>query len=465
MKYCGDGICDYNAGRRTESVRQTTMKPLQIAPQRANEPADATAAKRAAKRQPIDPTASAVDQLRQRLARDRLVRLGLLFKERCADIHLKELAVDAMDDQRRMTAGGREVYNFGSDSFLGLDRHPRVQQALVDAVRPYGTHNGSSRIFSALELCNEAERRLARWLGVEDTLIFPSVTLANAGLIPAVAGEGDLLVVDRLSHDSIQQAAKIAAGNGAVLKEFHPCHPKALESVLAEEQSDGCVVAVDGVYSMTGKIPPLAELDEVTRHHRGILYVDDAHGTGVVGPCGRGAAEMVLGHLDQVLMVGSLSKAFSCMGAFVTCTPQLKEILKMKSNTFIFGGPVPPPYLAAICAVCDILESPEHAAMLARLRQLMQRLTDGIRALGLSVLGGEAPIISVQIGDIERTLEAGKWLFDHGFYVQSATYPAVPINGGLLRIQVNANHPDEAVDGLIGALAEMRAAFRLAEAA
>jgi 7-keto-8-aminopelargonate synthetase-like enzyme len=250
---------------------ESTTKPPELVQPRHEQPADTRAAKRAAKRQPVDPAASAVDQLRQRLARDRLVRVGLLFKERCADVHLKELAIDTMDDQRRMTTGGREVYNFGSDSFLGLDRHPRVQQALIDAVRPYGTHNGSSRIFSALELCNEAERRLARWLGVEDTLIFPSVTLANAGLIPAVAGKGDLLVVDRLSHDSIQQAAKIAAGNGAVLKEFHPCHPEALESVLANEQHDGCVVAVDGVYSMTGKIPPLAELDEVTRRHGGIL--------------------------------------------------------------------------------------------------------------------------------------------------------------------------------------------------
>ena len=109
------------------------------------------------------------------------------------------------------------------------------------------------------------------------------------------------------------------------------------------------MVAIDGVNSMSGKIPPLAEIDEVTRRYGGILYVDDAHGTGVVGPGGRGAARMILGGLDQVLMVGSLSKAFSCLGAFVTCTAKLKRVLKMRSNTFIFGGPVPPPYLAAIC--------------------------------------------------------------------------------------------------------------------
>ena len=403
----------------------------------------------------------ALSRLMTRLTQERMVRLALMFKERCADTHLKELVVERADDQRRITVGGRQLYSFGSDSFLGLDRDPRVQHALIQAVRPWGTHNGASRVFSTVELGEEAERRLAKWLGVEDTLIFASVTLANAGLIPAIAGDGDLLVVDRLSHDSIHQAAKIAAGSGAIVRQFHPCRGETLAGVLAKESYRGCVVAVDGVNSMSGAIPPLNELDEVTRGCGGILYVDDAHGTGVVGPRGRGAAAKVLGSLDDVLMVGSLSKAFSCMGAFVTCTTPLKQVLKMKSNTFIFGGPVPPPYLAAICAVCDIIDSPEYAELLGRLHMLIRRLVEGIRAIGLNVLGGESPIVSVVIGDIEQTLEAGKWLFDRGFYVQSATFPAVPINGGLLRIQVNANHAVKAIDDLLGALAEMKTNFNL----
>jgi 7-keto-8-aminopelargonate synthetase-like enzyme len=404
---------------------------------------------------------TAPNRLMMRLVQERSMRLALMFKERCGDTHLKELVVERADDQRRITVGGRQLYSFGSDSFLGLDRDPRVQQALIRAVRPWGTHNGASRVFSTVELCEEAERRLAKWLGVEATLIFASVTLANVGLIPAIAGEGDLLVVDRLSHDSIHQAAKIAAGNGAVYKQLHPCRGEMLAGVLSKEHYRGCVVAVDGVNSMSGTIPPLNELDEVARGCGGILYVDDAHGTGVVGPRGRGAAAKALGSLDDVLIVGSLSKAFSCMGAFVTCTTALKQILKMKSNTFIFGGPVPPPYLAAICAVCDIIDSPEYDELLGRLHALIRRLTEGISAIGLNVLGGESPIVSVVVGEIERTLEAGKWLFDRGFYVQSATFPAVPINGGLLRIQVNANHPVEAIDGLLGALAELKTHFGL----
>ncbi len=414
-------------------------------------------------RKPQQPEAgrNAVQQLTARLCRDRFTRLALTLLDQWKEIHLKELRVEKADDQRRIRIAGRWLCNFGSDSFLGLDRDPRVQRAIATAVKQWGTHNGASRAFAAVELCWEAERRLAKWLGVEDTLIFPSVTLANVGLLPALVGKGDLLVVDRRSHDSIQQAAKIASANGAVLKELHPCCAEALDGLLREQRPEGCLVAVDGVYSMTGEVPPLASLSETAGEHGAVLYVDDAHGTGVVGPSGRGAASAAIGSLDRILMVGSLSKAFSCMGAFVTCTPQLKKLLKIRSSTFIFGGPVPPPYLAAVCKVCEILDSPEYDTILGRLRGLVQRLLDGLRGIGLTVLGGEAAIVSIVIGDIERTFEAGKWLFDRGFYVQSATYPAVAINGGLLRIQVNANHSVEAIDGLVSALADLADAFDL----
>ncbi|HPM79643.1 MAG TPA: pyridoxal phosphate-dependent aminotransferase family protein [Candidatus Anammoximicrobium sp.] len=404
---------------------------------------------------------SAVQRLTAHLSRDRIVRLALLFLDNMPDVHLKDLHVDMMDDDRRMRIAGRELTNFGSDSFLGLDRHPAVQEALVEATGRWGTHNGASRAFCSVSLCEEAEYRLARWLGVEDTLIFPTVTLANVGLIPAIVAKGDLLVVDRQSHDTIHQAAKIAAADGAELQEVHPLCAESLERILEKSSAKNRVVAVDGVYSMTGRIPPLKQIDDVTRRYGGVLYVDDAHGTAVVGPGGRGAAYLSLGGLDQVLMVGSLSKAFSCMGAFVTCNSRLKRVLKLRSSTFIFGGPVPPPYLAAVCAVCDILESPEYDRLLERLQGHVRRLTAGVRALGLTVLGGDAPIVSVVIGDIEQTLQAGKWLFDRGYYVQSATYPAVPLNAGLLRILVNANHSDEALEGLLAALAEMKDHFHL----
>ncbi|MEO8496423.1 MAG: pyridoxal phosphate-dependent aminotransferase family protein [Planctomycetota bacterium] len=402
----------------------------------------------------------AIEQLKARLGEDRVTRIALNFLDKYMGVHLKDGVIDWMKD-RRLGMVGQEVVNFGSDSFLGYDRDARVQAAIVEGMQEWGTHNGSSRAFGNIALCEEAERRLARWMGVEDTLIYPSVTLANIGLLPGLVGKGDLLVLDRKSHDSMQQSALIAAGNGAKVVYLDPCTGEALQKILRAEVYEGCVVAVDGIYSMTGELPPLAELDEVTRAHGGILYVDDAHGTALVGPKGRGAASMLLESIDNALVVGSLSKAFSCLGAFVTCDTKLKRILKIRSSTFIFGGPVPPPYLAGICAVCDILESPEHDEHLRKLRQMLAQLTGGIRELGLKFSGGEAAIVAVTIGDIEKTFKAGKALFDRGYYAQSATYPAVPIMGGVLRIQVNANHTPENIAGLLKGLAELKVEFNL----
>jgi 7-keto-8-aminopelargonate synthetase-like enzyme len=189
--------------------------------------------------------------------------------------------------------------------------------------------------------------------------------------------------------------------------------------------------------------------------------VDDAHGTALIGPHGRGAASLLLESIDNALVVGSLSKAFSCLGAFVTCDTKLKRILKIRSSTFVFGGPVPPPYLVGICKVCDILESPEHEQLLSRLRQMVDQLVSGVRGMGLKHFGGDAAIVGVTIGDIEQTFKAGKAMFDRGYYVQSATYPAVPIMSGLLRIQVNANHSPDDIAGLLTALADIKSEFGL----
>jgi 7-keto-8-aminopelargonate synthetase-like enzyme len=184
--------------------------------------------------------------------------------------------------------------------------------------------------------------------------------------------------------------------------------------------------------------------------------VDDAHGTGVLGRQGRGTVLDALGDYDNTFVIGSLSKAFSCFGGFIGCTEEFKLLLKMRSNTYIFGGPVPPAYLEAICVVCDILMSPEYDVIHARLRSSLRRLTEGANRLGLAVLGGETPIISVLVGDEADTIRAGHFLFEQGYYVQSVTFPAVPYHAGVLRVQVNANHLTESIDGLVRALADLQ---------
>jgi 7-keto-8-aminopelargonate synthetase-like enzyme len=398
-----------------------------------------------------------MQKLAQAVRQHGLVRFVEHFQQLFPDCHLKDMVVDEVDAHRGMVVAGHRVINFGCDSFLGLDQDARVKEALIRGVQKWGTHNGASRAFSSVRANAEAEEKLAAWLGTEATLIYPSVTLANMGAVPGLVGRRDLLVVDEQAHNSIQEGARIAKANGVPVVSFAHCNPDDLEAVLsAAGEYRVALVAIDGVYSMSGALPPLHELNEVATRHNAVLYVDDAHGTGVLGRHGRGTVLDALGNYDNTFVIGSLSKAFSCMGGFIGCTEQFKLLLKMRSNTYIFGGPVAPPYLEAICTVCDILSAPEYDLLSARLKANLKRLTDGAVRLGLAVLGGETPIISVLVGDEANTLHAGHVLYEAGYYVQSVTFPAVPYHAGVLRIQVNANHLPESIDGLIKALAELQ---------
>jgi 7-keto-8-aminopelargonate synthetase-like enzyme len=396
-------------------------------------------------------------RLAETLKRSSIVRFLDHFQQLYPDSHMKDLVVDELGPGRELVVEGHRVINFGSDSFLGLDQDHRVREALERGVRTWGTHNGASRAFASVRANAQAEERLANWLGTESVLIYPSVTLANLGAIPALMARNDVLVVDSHAHNSIQEGAKLAMANGAKVSTFASSDPIALGQALRDAgPSRASMVAVDGVFSMSGSIAPLAELNAVALEHGAVLYVDDAHGTGTLGTRGRGTVLGAVGSYDNTIVVGSLSKAFSCFGGFVGCTSEVKELLKMKSSTFIFGGPVPPPYLEAVLAALEIIDSDEYEQIYARLSSNVQRIAAGMVDLDLAVLGGSQPILSVLVGDEGDTLGAGRFLFDRGFYVQSVVFPAVPYHAGVLRIQANANHSDEAITGLLEALAELK---------
>ncbi|NBO92152.1 MAG: pyridoxal phosphate-dependent aminotransferase family protein [Planctomycetia bacterium] len=385
-----------------------------------------------------------------------LIRYFEHLAEQFPDAHLKDLAVDRMLPDRRIEVDGHIVYNFGSDSFLGLDCDSRVIEAIRQGLDTWGTHNGASRAFCSVRSNVVAERKLADWLGTEETVIYPSVTLANLGAIPGLVGKQDILVIDEQAHNSIQEGAKIARANGTRVVSFGHCDPVALDNALRTSAPYRCaIVAIDGVYSMSGELPPLAELNRVALNHNAILYVDDAHATGVTGSQGRGTVLDSLGSYDNTLVVGSLSKGFSCAGAFIGCSAEMKMLLKMRSNTYIFGGPVVPAYLDAVCVVCDIMMSGEYQLLIARLQANLGRLRKGLERLGLVYQGGVSPIVSVLVGGEEETLRAGKWLYEQGYYVQSVAFPAVPYHAGVLRIQINANHTSASIDGLVNALSEL----------
>ncbi|MGH9676936.1 MAG: aminotransferase class I/II-fold pyridoxal phosphate-dependent enzyme, partial [Candidatus Acidiferrum sp.] len=261
---------------------------------------------------------SPMQQLTAALRQSGLIRFIEHFAELFPTTHMKDLVVDRIGSGREIEVNGKTVVNFGSDSFLGLDRDPRVMAAIRKGLEKWGSHNGASRAFSSVRSNADAEDKLAAWLGTEAVLIYPSVTLANLGAIPGLLGRQDLLVMDEQAHNSMQEGAKIAKANGVRVATFSHCDPTALCRAL-DEGGDYrvAVVAIDGVYSMSGELPPLRELNDVAKTRRAILYVDDAHGTGVIGTRGRGTVLDALGSYDNTLVVGSLSKGFSCAGGFI----------------------------------------------------------------------------------------------------------------------------------------------------
>lgn len=403
-----------------------------------------------------------MDSLLSALKRNTLVRIFEDFEENYPDCHLKDLVVDEIGPSREILVRGRWVINFGSDSFLGLDRDPRVIQAIRQGVQRWGSHNGTSRAFASVASNTFAEEKLASWLGVEATLIYPSVTLANMGAIPGLVGRKDVIVMDELAHNSIQEGAKLAQAGGTRVATFAHNNPYDLEQTLRKLRSYRlALICIDGVYSMSGVIPPMAELNQIARQNNGILYIDDAHGTGVLGENGRGTVLEALGSYDNTFVAGSLSKAFSCAGGFIACPRPFQKLLKIRSNSYIFGGPVVPAYLDAVCTVVDILQSREYELLRARLDRHIDRLRQGLAELDLVVMGGATPILSVLVGDEADTLKAGKFLFDRGFYVQSVLFPAVPYHGGVIRIQCNSNHTEAALEDLIGAFEALKQTIRL----
>jgi glycine C-acetyltransferase len=399
---------------------------------------------------------SAMERLEDALRQNTLVRIIERFGAEHSETHLKDLVIEEAGPGREIVVLGRRLINFGSDSFLGLDRDPRVQEAIRRGLKRWGTHNGSARAFASVRANIDAEQQLADWLGVESALIYPSVTLANLGAIPGLVGRQDAVVLDEQAHNSMQEAAKIARANGTKVSVFAHNDPASLERTLTEMRPYRCaLVCIDGVYSMSGKVPPMAELNEVARGLNAVLYVDDAHGTGVLGEQGRGTVLEALGSYDNCFVVGSLSKAFSCAGGFIGCPEPFHRLLKIRSSSYVYGGPVVPCFLEPIGTVIDILRSDEYDTLRARLDAHIRRLTRGLIDLDLVVMGGATPIVSVKIGDEAETLRAGKFLFDQGYYVQSVLFPAVPYHAGVLRVQCNANHDDASIDGLIDAFAAL----------
>jgi 8-amino-7-oxononanoate synthase len=381
---------------------------------------------------------------------------------------------DAVIDQvegRRIRIGDHWLSDFASCNYLGFDLDPEIAAAIPAQIERWGTHPSWSRLLGSPTLYTEIEERLTKLLGCEDTLVLPTITLIHLSVIPVLAGGGTIFV-DRRAHKTIYEGCQFASIRGARVERYEHDGAEDLERLLRKDRSKTRLICMDGVNSMTGNAPDLRVFAELARRYDAVLYVDDAHGFGVIGE--RGADESspygmrgnsIVRYFDEsydhIVFVGGLSKAYSSLAAFVACPPQLKQLLKTAAPPYLYSGPSPVASLATVLAGLDVNEE-RGDRLRAGLWQKTQQVLGALDELGVYTPNTSGfPIIEVPLAQAEDIAEVGRFLFDQGIYVTLAAYPLVPRNEVGFRIQVTAANTDTEIEQLVETLGKLAAAFEL----
>jgi len=354
----------------------------------------------------------------------------------------------------RCRIGDEWYVNFGLADVFGFSCDPGVVGPAESALRDWGVFYGASRVYQEPRLYRELEERIAEAVGTEIAIAFNSVTTVHCGFLPSLARQGTCTVfIDRFAHNSLWRACELCAARGATVVPFPHNDADALGKLLSSGESFP-IVAVDSVYSMGGDFAPLREIHELVTKHEGLLYCDDAHGTAVYGKRGGGYAAQEFGTVpENVLVVGSLSKALSGNGGFLACGQEWRDFIESAAEGFIFNGPIPPAMLAADIAAIDILLSEEYPDMVTRLHAKQEGVLACVRELGLDVVNPGSHIIAMPL-DEEKAVRVASRLFESGILVNTAIFPAVPAKQGIIRLTPSLLHSDEDMSALSTALAE-----------
>jgi 8-amino-7-oxononanoate synthase len=335
---------------------------------------------------------------------------------------------------------GRRLLSFCCNDYLNLTHHPAVKEAAIEALRVYGVGAGASRFVTGNHpLFSELEARLARLKETEAACVFGSGYLANLGIIPALIGSDDLVLIDELAHACLWGGARLAQ---AAVVPFRHADVGHVELLLAQlrRRHRRALIATDGVFSMDGDIAPLHGLAALAQRHDAWLMSDDAHGLGVVGG-GRGSNFLGGRKADVPLQMGTLSKALGSYGGYVCASAAVVDLIRNRARTVIYSTGLPPAIVAAAIAALDVIErEPGYAALpLAKAKAFARRagLPEPV-----------SPIVPVLLGEAETALKASRLLEDHGFLVVAIRPPTVPAGTARLRLTFTAQHPDDEIERL-----------------
>ncbi|MBI4715473.1 MAG: 8-amino-7-oxononanoate synthase [Nitrospirae bacterium] len=348
----------------------------------------------------------------------------------------------------RVTLRGKSYILLAPNNYLGLANHPQVVEAAREAAQNFGVGAGASRLVSGHMAVHERLEEAVAWLsGTETALLFNSGYAANLGLLPALAGRGDILYMDRLCHASLLDGALLSR---ARLVRYRHRDPEHLETLLAQGGAPKRrMIVTEGVFSMDGDIAPLPRLSELASRYGALLYVDDAHALGVLGKTGGGTAEH-FGLQGRIpVLMGTLGKALGGFGAFIACGTELKQYLINTARTLIYSTALPPPVAAAAFAAVKVLrESPHLRESLWNNRNYFWR---GLRDMGFQTLESETPIIPVLIGDHRKTVRFSEILMEAGIFAPAIRPPTVPWGTSRIRTTVTASHTTKDLDDCLAA--------------
>ena len=356
----------------------------------------------------------------------------------------RELPVNSGPCDNRIILNGKEVVNLSSNNYLGLSNHPRVKQAAIDAVNKYGAGAGAVRtIVGNYDLIGQLEDLLAEFKHEEAVMCFQSGLNCNIGTIQAIVEKGDLIISDELNHASIIDGVRLSRADKAIFRHADTEH---LEEILKEKRNQyrNVLIITDGVFSMDGDLAPLPRMVELAEQYNAMTYVDDAHGSGVLGKSGRGTVDHFGLHGRVDFIIGTLSKAIGVVGGYVASKQETKTWLSHRARPLLFSTALPPAATGAtIESVKMLMESEEFSN---RLWDNARYFKEKLGKLGFDTGHSETPITPVMIGNEGKTMEFSKALLDAGVYVSGIVFPTVPKGKGRLRVMISAGHTKEDLD-------------------
>ena len=383
---------------------------------------------------------------------------------------MTDAVIDEIDG-RMIRIGDKWLADFASCNYLGFDLDREIMDSIPAYVEKWGTHPSWSRLLGSPVLYEQIEEHLTELIGAPDTLVFPTITLIHLSVIPLLAASGSVFV-DRRAHKTVYEGAELATLRGATLKRFEHDNLNELEALLRSDTSSARLICIDGVNSMTGNVADLSGFAALAREHGAILYVDDAHGFGVIGersddepsPYGSRGNSIVryFGEsYENIVLVAGLSKAYSSLAAFIACPPEMKRLLKTAAPPYLYSGPSP---VASLATTITGLEVNDRRGDEIRtdLWLKTQRVLECLDTLGVHTPNRHGlPIVEVPLAHPEQIGDVGRFLFDNGIYVTLAAYPLVPRNEVGFRVQLTAANTDAEIDQLIDVFGRLANAFDL----